>query len=299
MPPRLVRRSTPLRLSCVRLRVLARILRPAAIPALHGLCSKSGLRLRLLCRNTELVGGGFRLRRLHGQPRGAYAGREQKQCHERRRCGQHHPVLAGELPQAIAGRRRTGLHRLVGQVALHVRRQAVGRLVAPVAVLLQAPSSRSSPARPRTSRVSFAGSRCRCAEIDGQRLLRVADSRVLGLGGSSSRIIRSISANAACCSRLLLQRRRAGQQFVQAARPASRCRCACRCPGALSSACSGTHVLQRADHAAEAGEQRLARSAAGRSPWPRRSRSPWAPACRRTAATSTLDGLRSRWMMPF
>ena len=47
------------------------------------------------------------------------------------------PVPPGELPQPIPGRRRAGLHRLVGQVALEVARQAVGRLVSPVAVLLQ------------------------------------------------------------------------------------------------------------------------------------------------------------------
>ena len=41
------------------------------------------------------------------------------------------------LPKPIARRRRARLHRLVGQVALHVQREAVGRLVAAVAVLLQ------------------------------------------------------------------------------------------------------------------------------------------------------------------
>ena len=35
------------------------------------------------------------------------------------------------------------------------------------------------------------------------------------------------------------------------------------------------------------------------SPWPRRSRSPSAPAGRRTVPTRMFDGFRSRWMIPF
>ena len=46
---------------------------------------------------------------------------------------------------------------------------------------------------PRTSRASFAGSVRRCAAIDASGRLEPL-SRVLGLGGSSSRIRRRISA---------------------------------------------------------------------------------------------------------
>ena len=53
---------------------------------------------------------------------------------------------------------------------------------------------------PRTNLVSLAGSVLRCAEIVGN-LSPEALSRVLGRGGSSSRIIRSISVNAALRSR--------------------------------------------------------------------------------------------------
>jgi len=46
---------------------------------------------------------------------------------------------------------------------------------------------------PRTSLFSFAGSTCRWAATDG-RVSFDSDSRVLGLGGSSSRMIRRISS---------------------------------------------------------------------------------------------------------
>ena len=64
-----------------------------------------------------------------------------------------------------------------------------------------------------TSGPSLAGSVLRWAAILGNR--SVVESRLLGLGGSSSRMIRRISSNAASLQPLLLERRRAGQQFVQ------------------------------------------------------------------------------------
>jgi hypothetical protein len=54
---------------------------------------------------------------------------------------------------------------------------------------------------PRTIFVSLAGSICRCAEIAG-RVSFDSASRVLGLGGSTSRIIRRISANVVFFSRV-------------------------------------------------------------------------------------------------
>src|SRR5262249_37913779 len=47
-------------------------------------------------------------------------------------------VPPGELAAAIPRRRRAGQHRVILQIAVHVRRQGAGGLVAAVAVLLQA-----------------------------------------------------------------------------------------------------------------------------------------------------------------
>ena len=66
---------------------------------------------------------------------------------------------------------------------------------------------------PRTSRASRAGSVPRDAAIDA--VSSVVASRVLGFGGSSSRIRRRTSVNAASRSRWPLQRRGAGQQLVE------------------------------------------------------------------------------------
>ena len=71
-----------------------------------------------------------------------------------------------ELPQPVAHRRRTGQHRLVGQVTLQVHRQPVGRLVAPVAVLLQrlhhdpVQVALDQPAQPGGLRPAVRGDRC-------------------------------------------------------------------------------------------------------------------------------------------
>ncbi len=54
---------------------------------------------------------------------------------------------------------------------------------------------------PLTSFVSLAGSVCRRAEMEGRESFD-SDSRVLGLGGSSSRMIRSTSSKAAWENRL-------------------------------------------------------------------------------------------------
>ena len=63
-------------------------------------------------------------------------------CHEehekRHRCGNRDPILPRELLPAIERARGPGQHRLVVQVPFEIQRQAVGRLVAPGAVFLQA-----------------------------------------------------------------------------------------------------------------------------------------------------------------
>ena len=71
-------------------------------------------------------------------------------------------------------------------------------------------------------------------------------SRVLGLGGSSSRMIRSISSNAASCSRLRSSGVDAGQQLVQ--QHAQRIDVAAGVDVELVQlGLLGAHVLQRAD----------------------------------------------------
>ena len=91
-------------------------------------------------------------------------------------------------------------HRLVGQVALRrpsARPLAVSyrrfRSFSRAFITIQSSS-------PRTSRVSLAGSICRWAAIAGRRSFESL-SRVLGRGGSSSRITRSTSSRAASWTR--------------------------------------------------------------------------------------------------
>ena len=69
---------------------------------------------------------------------------------QRGRDGQRAPVPARESLQPVGGRRRTRLDRLVGQVALDVARQLVGRLVAPRRGPSPGTSSRSSRGRRAT-----------------------------------------------------------------------------------------------------------------------------------------------------
>ena len=80
-------------------------------------------------------------------------------------------------------------------------------------------------------------------------------SRVLGFGGSSSRMIRSISSNAASLQPLALERRGAGQQLVE--QHAQRIDVAAGVDVELVElGLLGAHVLDRADHLAELGEHR-------------------------------------------
>ena len=74
---------------------------------------------------------GHRLHRRHG-------GQPAQQGHQHQARGDHRAaVLPHELPQPVGPAGRGGQHRLVRQVPQDVGREAVGRLVAPRAVLLQ------------------------------------------------------------------------------------------------------------------------------------------------------------------
>ena len=80
-------------------------------------------------------------------------------------------------------------------------------------------------------------------------------SRVLGFGGSSSRIIRRISSYAALRESLLVERRRAGQQFVE--QHAERIDVGARVDvQAAHLGLLGAHVQRRADHLREVGVDR-------------------------------------------
>ena len=138
-------------------------------------------------------------------------------------------VPAGQLPQPIAGRGRAGLHRLVRQVALEVAGEAVGRLVAAAAVLLQrlhhdpvqlAAHQSGQPGRlglPLGRRVARAGPDRAQPRARLRRLLLADDPQQLVEG----RLLQP----------LWLEGRRAGQQLVEQHAQRSRCRCACRRPG--------------------------------------------------------------------
>ncbi len=110
-------------------RLLAGEIGPVPLPGHLDPCGPFGLQPAL----SQLLGA----HRPDGLP-GAHrrADDQRRRHHGRRR--QHRPVPPRGLPQAVRGRRRPGLHRLMIQVAAQVGRQGVGRLVPPVAVLLQA-----------------------------------------------------------------------------------------------------------------------------------------------------------------
>ena len=100
------------------------------------------------------------------------------------------------LREPIPRRRRARLHRLVGQVAHHVGGEVVGRLVPPPPVLLQRlhhdPVQLAAHRPVELPRVGAAAAPRRSCSVAPSVL-----SRVLGLGGSSSRMIRRISSKAA------------------------------------------------------------------------------------------------------
>ena len=83
-------------------------------------------------------------------------------------------------------------------------------------------------------------------------------SRMLGVGGSSSRMIRRISSKAACLERLGIERGRAGQQLVE--QDAQRVDVAAGVDvQARDSTCSGLMYKRRADELREGGVERSSR----------------------------------------
>ena len=109
-----------------------------------GLLACSGFGVTCRVGDRSLLGLGFlglagvrlRPRRPHRLP-GADGYARHEQQGDRRRRGQPGPVLPRELAQPVARAGRRRQHRLAGQVAVHVRREAVGRLVPAGAVLLE------------------------------------------------------------------------------------------------------------------------------------------------------------------
>ena len=122
-----------------------------------------------------------------------------QQQQERAGHPQRRAILAGELAQPVAGARRARLHRLVGQVVLHVARQAAGGLVPPRPVLLQALHHDPVQLAPHQLRqpVRLGLARRRDLRQHGPSCA----SRTLGRGGSSSLISRTSSCSAAVRSR--------------------------------------------------------------------------------------------------
>ena len=202
-------------------------------------------------------------------------------------------ISPSELAQAVRRRGRARYDRLVMQVTLRSIAETIGCLVAAVAVLFQAFITIQSNS-PRTSwsawRAPLSPGRDRRQSVLG------VDSRVLGLGGSSSRMIRRISSYAASQS-LLVKRRRAGQQLVeqhaQAIDVAARVHVQ-----SVRAACSGDMYSGVPMIWAK-----LVNSVLSVSCWPVALAMPKSmtfttgvPSC---SVTSTFDGLRSRWMIPF
>jgi len=83
----------------------------------------------------DLLGGAFGLVAHHPADTASENGKYQEQAS---RDGQSRLVSPRKLPQPIAQAGRARLHRLIIQIALHVGGKGAGRLLAPVAVFLQA-----------------------------------------------------------------------------------------------------------------------------------------------------------------
>ena len=149
--------------------------------------------------------------------------------------------------------------------------------------------------------MSLGGSDCRLFGVTVSRFgrLQCAQARAKAGGGSSSRMVRRTASRPRLINPLASKGVLAGQQLVeqhpQAVDVAARIDVQTAHLRLLR-----THVGGRADELLEGGIDASSRSAAGRwSLWQCRNQSPSAPARRRATATRMLEGLMSRWMIPF
>ena len=186
-------------------------------------------------------------------------------------------------------------HWLVVQVMRDVRRQPVGRFVTARAVLLQA--LQHNPVQVAMDDGSAWGvpAARRWAVVVAPRLHVL--SRVVGLGGSFSRIIRITSSKPPEPTISCVEWRAARQQFVEQHAEAVDVAAGVHVQAAQARLLR-THVGRRADELVEPGKDRLVRQ-------------PFAVALAMpksiTLGTGTpsftvtrmFDGLMSRWMMPF
>ena len=193
-----------------------------------------------------------------------------QQRHGDGRARQHgRPVAADELFQPIHPCRPPRFHRLIGQVALNIFRQAVGRLVAAIAIFFQARITIQSRS-PDTSWLRRWRSTWRWAAMVALRFAQRANPRAgwwrVFFANDPAHFVEGRRAQT-----LLIERRGAGEQFVQ--QHAQRINVAARVDihaGHLR--LLGAHVHRRADHLREGGEQRLFRKLLARWPWQRRNR---------------------------
>ena len=151
---------------------------------------------------------------------------------------------------------------------------------------------------PRSSRPSLLADRRGAAAPCASPSTPSVETRVLGLGGSTSRIV-AHHLGKALPSRSSVSNGVVPVSSSYSRTPRRRRRCACRCRGPIISACSGLMyagvpiICRCSVNSVFVGQLAVA------SPWRCRSRSPSARARRRASSTSTFDGLMSRWMMPF
>ena len=142
-----------------------------------------------------------------------------------------------------------------------------------------APSSRSSPARLAPDRSASAARRAgtpRSMEV--LRSSRAACSAVATPPRGSLAGPQETPPPSAACAPAGSSRSRART----AARPGCRCRCGCRCRAGSARPVLGS-CTPACPPPPRTRCRAYGRSTGDRSPWPRRSRSPWAPACRRRA----------------
>ena len=125
-------------------------------------------------------------------------------------CDTHQFLEAVDRARA-AGRGRASLSKM----PLDVHGQAVGRLVAARAVLLQALHHDPIEVAAQAGESASSGSACRCCAMVVSSASSIVLKRVEGRSGSFSRIVRRISSRPACKQFLRVEGRLAGEQFVE------------------------------------------------------------------------------------